>query len=668
MSFRQFGGLNYSARHNIVASNYNTSNNLFVSQNVGQPSSYINFLSDISGTDIYTGLTGPTGLPGEIGPTGGSLWNQEGATNIYYIGNVSINTSTTSLDFLQILGNNSTSSSQPPDSGSYHNLNLVSSKTGSTQYSMALGVDCSTGVGYINAAGNSDIQPVCLQTRGGVVGIGTTSPNINISLDVSGQLHTSGLISASAGVTGATGSFTNISVSEQLAVPGGITGATGSFTNISVSEQLAVPGGITGATGSFTNLQTSKDANINTITVGLGGGNISTNVALGQSALISNTTGNYNIAVGFEPLLQNTTGSNNIAVGIGTLLQNINGYNNTAVGSDSLYTNINGYNNTVVGYGTLFFNTLGNYNCAFGVNSLYNNKTGNYNCAFGVDSLLNSGGNNNTAYGYYAGSKNSGSNNTYLGYNTDANSAESIYTQSTALGANAIIDASNEIVLGTSTESIKIPGSYVGIGGNYNPGNGYALDVSGTGHFTGQIIGATGSFTNLSASQQIIGAKGSFTNLSASQQIIGATGSFTNLSASQQIIGATGSFVNLKATYVGIGGSYNPTSGYALDVNGNARATSFSSTSDYRIKENIEILNETHNIDSLRPVTYFNKKTKKQDFGLIAHELQEHFPCLVNGEKDGEELQNVNYFGLTALLIKEIQQLKNEIKLLKEKI
>lgn len=49
MSFRQFGGLNYSARHNIVSSNYNTSNNLLVTQNVGQPNSYINFLSDISG-------------------------------------------------------------------------------------------------------------------------------------------------------------------------------------------------------------------------------------------------------------------------------------------------------------------------------------------------------------------------------------------------------------------------------------------------------------------------------------------------------------------------------------------------------------------------------------------------------------------------------------------
>ena len=49
MSFRQFGGLNYAAKHNAVASNYNSSNNLQVTQNVGQPNSYINFLSDISG-------------------------------------------------------------------------------------------------------------------------------------------------------------------------------------------------------------------------------------------------------------------------------------------------------------------------------------------------------------------------------------------------------------------------------------------------------------------------------------------------------------------------------------------------------------------------------------------------------------------------------------------
>lgn len=49
MSFRQFGGLNYSSKHNIVSSNYTKSNNLLITQNIGQPNSYINYLSDISG-------------------------------------------------------------------------------------------------------------------------------------------------------------------------------------------------------------------------------------------------------------------------------------------------------------------------------------------------------------------------------------------------------------------------------------------------------------------------------------------------------------------------------------------------------------------------------------------------------------------------------------------
>ena len=49
MSFRQFGGITYAPKHNIVASNYNTSNNLLITNNFGQSNSYVNFLSDISG-------------------------------------------------------------------------------------------------------------------------------------------------------------------------------------------------------------------------------------------------------------------------------------------------------------------------------------------------------------------------------------------------------------------------------------------------------------------------------------------------------------------------------------------------------------------------------------------------------------------------------------------
>ena len=95
-----------------------------------------------------------------------------------------------------------------------------------------------------------------------------------------------------------------------------------------------------------------------------------------------------------------------------------------------------------------------------------------------------------------------------------------------------------------------------------------------------------------------------------------------------------------------------------------ATAPSFNTTSDYRIKENIINLKETDfNIDNLRPIYYDNKKTNKKDLGLIAHEVQEQFPFLVNGNKDGDEMQSVNYIGLIALLIKEIQELKSKLKI-----
>jgi hypothetical protein len=69
----------------------------------------------------------------------------------------------------------------------------------------------------------------------------------------------------------------------------------------------------------------------------------------------------------------------------------------------------------------------------------------------------------------------------------------------------------------------------------------------------------------------------------------------------------------------------------------------------------------------LKPVCYYNNQTKKQDIGLVAHELQEEYPFLVNGEKDGENYQSVNYNGLIGILIKEIQELKSRIALLEQK-
>jgi hypothetical protein len=84
-------------------------------------------------------------------------------------------------------------------------------------------------------------------------------------------------------------------------------------------------------------------------------------------------------------------------------------------------------------------------------------------------------------------------------------------------------------------------------------------------------------------------------------------------------------------------------------------------TSDYRIKANVETLDETHTLDNLRPVKYYQTQTRKNDIGFLAHELQKHYPELVEGEKDGTKMQSINYNGLLAILINEVQQLKRKI-------
>jgi hypothetical protein len=105
-----------------------------------------------------------------------------------------------------------------------------------------------------------------------------------------------------------------------------------------------------------------------------------------------------------------------------------------------------------------------------------------------------------------------------------------------------------------------------------------------------------------------------------------------------------------------------------LNVNGNITATGTitPTPSDYRIKDIIEPLNASYTVDNLKPVKYFNKKSKKEEIGFIAHEIQEQFPCLVTGEKDGKDLQTLNYIGLIGVLVQEIQQLKADIAQLKK--
>ena len=100
---------------------------------------------------------------------------------------------------------------------------------------------------------------------------------------------------------------------------------------------------------------------------------------------------------------------------------------------------------------------------------------------------------------------------------------------------------------------------------------------------------------------------------------------------------------------------------------GNVEAYIFNATSDYRVKENPILLNQSFFVDDLKPMFYKNKLSNRDDMGFLAHEVQEVFPFLVNGEKDADRYQSVNYNGFIALLVKEIQDLKKRVYNLENK-
>lgn len=143
------------------------------------------------------------------------------------------------------------------------------------------------------------------------------------------------------------------------------------------------------------------------------------NVAIGFNTMTSNTTGGGNTAIGYYALAGNTTATSNTAIGIDALLQN-SGVNNTATGSISLVDNTTGHDNTASGEASLSSNTSGIFNAAFGNRALRTNLTGS----------------DLTGIGSFADVSTDGLSN------------------ATAIGAGAIVDASNKVRIGNSAVTI----------------------------------------------------------------------------------------------------------------------------------------------------------------------------------------------------------------------
>jgi hypothetical protein len=166
----------------------------------------------------------------------------------------------------------------------------------------------------------------------------------------------------------------------------------------------------TSISGSYPAVNSDSDATINGLTVGKGGGAVSSNTAFGVNALTANEAGGTNnTAIGNAALDSNTTGDYNTALGDSALAANTTGLYNTAVGYQAKNVGTGGYNSCFgAGTGSAFStgaeNTLVGY---FAGGSL---TTGNKNAFFGGAQGNGSGGlittgSSNTVIGSFSGNQ-----------------------------------------------------------------------------------------------------------------------------------------------------------------------------------------------------------------------------------------------------------------------
>ena len=104
-----------------------------------------------------------------------------------------------------------------------------------------------------------------------------------------------------------------------------------------------------------------------------------------------------------------------------------------------------------------------------------------------------------------------------------------------------------------------------------------------------------------------------------------------------------------------------------LNLNdGSVTASSFLYTSDERLKENIQPLeNPLERVENLRGVSFNWKESGKRDIGFIAQEVEDNEKELVttssNEELGIKDLKAVKYGNITALLVEAVKEIKNKL-------
>ena len=270
----------------------------------------------------------------------------------------------------------------------------------------------------------------------------------------------------------------------------------------------------------------------------------------------------------------------------------------------------------------------------------------------------------------------------------DSNTGVSFGTDTVTINTGGVArvttDASGNVGIGTATPATKLQvsgGSTAEVrvvsSGNLTTGSASIVRFGGSNSATSGYVGYGGTGSTIDLFNTLAGAITFGTN-NTERGRFDSSGRFLIARSTAYSDGSMGSPTvqtgGVNGVSVGIGLIQNSsastgamgfanTNGYCGGISTAGTSTTYATSSDYRLKENVApMTGALQTVAALKPVTYTWKADGSSGQGFIAHELQEVVPDCVTGTKDAvddegkPQYQGVDTSFLVATLVSAIQE------------
>jgi hypothetical protein len=627
-----------------------------------------------AGSSSSISITGDTGgaLTGDAftfsGGTTGLSFGGSGSTETLTFAGITANGGTVSL------ATDATGSSVNIGTGAGAKLVAIGSKTGASSITESVGtgnfvldgvagstytIGASTTTGTTTIGGTAQTGTITLGSSSGTnivaVGAGAGATTVNIANGVSGNTISLGNgVNTSAQVvniaSGAAGANSTVNILNGVATTGTqtvniATGAAASTTNIgnvtgasgivervgtgnysldgAASSTYRIGASTTtgtiiiGGTAQTGGLTVGSSSGTSILNLGTGGGANAVNVGVGGTGIvrIGNTTGNTAVTGSLTASTTLTATSGAITATSGNIVVTSGNITLAATTSSSIGSILIDGNSWLHAFGA-----------TADANSFVGSLAGNYTLTSGT--ATNNSGFGNTALAALT----TGTGNTCIGSTSGASITTS--NKNTAVGRDSL----NLLTTGTA-------------GAGYNCCLGWqaARNLS-----TGQANICLG----VQAGYNYTGAESS--NILIGYSVVGTLSESNVLRIG--VNNGTSLGYLAKAFIQGISGVTVTGTAVLCATNGQLGTVA----SSRRFKDDIVDMTETEVIHKFRPVTFImkNDPTKHKQWGLIAEEVQDIYPELVNPDENGDPY-SVRYLDLIPMLLKEVQTLRKELDVLK---